>query len=695
MPRPIDAKGAYLPALDGLRAIAVGAVVAYHLGVEQVPGGLLGVGIFFTLSGYLITGILRSTWERTGGLDLRHFWLRRARRLLPAVVLLLVVVMAVTALSNTSEIGVRAAETLGALLYVSNWTTIHLGVSYFSRFDGPGPLDHLWSLAVEEQFYVVWPLLVWALITLLRRRWDRVALASLGMAFVSFVLLWVIATPGFDNTRAYEGTDTRAGGLLVGAALGLLWRPAKLSPRVPVRGRVVLEVTGIGALGVIALLLTRADQYSIFLYRGGILLLSLATALLIAVATHPASLVGRFVGMVPLRWLGERSYGIYLWHLPVIVFLPESVLQDSAWRPVLLLVIIVSLAALSWSLVEDPIRRRGLIGALRRGREHRVWSGTQTRSSARGPGSALVGNVLALVLVATALLTGLTVLGPSASSSAAGVAGAPPSDLDNPPLPPAATDGPTTAPTDTPTPTSTPAPLAATTTKPGATATGSPTATAGGDFGNPTNLKTSCTSVAHIGDSTSIGLMNKDYLPTAAYRIDAQYKLFGVQNVVTDILGARSIVEHYQNQPNAEEAVEAKVAAGYSGCWVFAMGINEVANQVVGGTWPYDQRIDLMMKHVGNTPVLWLTVKTLVKSGPYAESGMPAWNDALQRACQRYPDMRVYDWASEVQDAWYISDKIHYSTPAYAQRSHRIAEALATAFPTGRAASSGCLVRSP
>ena len=129
MPRPIDNKGSYLPALDGLRAIAVGAVVAYHLGSDAVPGGLLGVGIFFTLSGFLITGILRSTVERTGGLDLRHFWLRRARRLLPAVVLLLIVVLAVTALSNPEQIGVRAAETVAALFYVSNWTTIGLGES--------------------------------------------------------------------------------------------------------------------------------------------------------------------------------------------------------------------------------------------------------------------------------------------------------------------------------------------------------------------------------------------------------------------------------------------------------------------------------------------------------------------------------------------------------------------------------------
>ncbi|HEU5000844.1 MAG TPA: acyltransferase, partial [Lapillicoccus sp.] len=509
MPRPIDNKGSYLPALDGLRAIAVGAVVAYHLGSDAVPGGLLGVGIFFTLSGFLITGILRSTVERTGGLDLRHFWLRRARRLLPAVVLLLIVVLAVTALSNPEQIGVRAAETVAALFYVSNWTTIGLGVSYFARFNGPGPLDHLWSLAVEEQFYVFWPLIVWGLITLFRKRWDRVALVTLGLAVLSFILMWVIATPGFDNTRAYEGTDTRAGGLLIGAALGMMWRPGKLPTRLPMRGRVVLETAGALSLVAIVLLVTRVEEYDMFLYRGGILVLSVATALLIAVATHPASMIGKAIGFFPLRWLGERSYGIYLWHLPVIVFLPATVLEDSPWRPVLLCVVIVALSALSWSLVEDPIRRRGLLGALRRGRESRAWAGQQTRATNRGAGTPLLGNVLALILVATAGLTALTVMGPSASSSAAQTASGDPN------APPGYTPP---DPNDTASPT------------PSATSSApAPSATTSAPPVDPANLKTSCSGVTHIGDSTSLGLMDPAALPKAADRIDAQYKLFGAK----------------------------------------------------------------------------------------------------------------------------------------------------------------------
>ncbi len=673
MPRPIDNKGSYLPALDGLRAIAVGAVVAYHLGSDAVPGGLLGVGIFFTLSGFLITGILRSTVERTGGLDLRHFWLRRARRLLPAVVLLLVVVLAVTALSNPGGLGVRAAETVAALFYVSNWTTISLGVSYFARFNGPGPLDHLWSLAVEEQFYVFWPLIIWGLITVFRKRWDRVALVTLALAILSFVAMWVIATPGFDNTRAYEGTDTRAGGLLVGAALGMLWRPARLPAKLPTRGRVVVDGAGVVALIVIALLLTQTDEYSMFLYRGGILILSLATALLIAVATHPASLVSRAVGVLPLRWLGERSYGIYLWHLPVIVFLPESVLQDSPWRPVLLCVIIVALAALSWSLVEDPIRRRGLLGALRRGRENRAWGGQQTRAGNRGHGTPLLGNVLALVLVATAGLTALTVMGPSSSSSAAQTAA----------------NGPGAPPGYTP-PDASGDPAATATAPPSSAATSTTSAPV-----DPASLQTSCTGVTHIGDSTSLGLMDPAALPNAADRIDAQYKDFGVKTVFTDILGARSIVERWNNQPNAEDGLKTRQAAGFDGCWVFAMGLNEAANQAVGGNTPLDKRIDLLMQHVGNEPVMWLTVKTLLTKTAYAENQMQKFNDALVAACQRYPNMRVYDWASEVQDNWFAKDKTHYTSTGWKERGHRTAEALAIAFPKSGQSPNSCLIRTP
>jgi peptidoglycan/LPS O-acetylase OafA/YrhL len=160
MPRPAGSEVRYLPGLDGIRALAVAAVVGYHLGTPWLPGGLLGVDVFFTLSGYLITTILITTWDGRGDLDLKHFWLRRARRLLPALIMVLIVVLIATPVLDNDVLPQRGIEALAALFFVSNWTTIASGVSSFQRFSGPGPLDHLWSLAVEEQFYLLWPLVL-------------------------------------------------------------------------------------------------------------------------------------------------------------------------------------------------------------------------------------------------------------------------------------------------------------------------------------------------------------------------------------------------------------------------------------------------------------------------------------------------------------------------------------------------------
>ena len=196
----------------------------------------------------------------------------------------------------------------------------------------------------------------------------------------------------------------------------------------------------------------------------------------------------------------------------------------------------------------------------------------------------------------------------------------------------------------------------------------------------------------HVGDSTSLGLMDPDYLPTSKDRIDSQYRRVGAKSVQTDILGARSIVEHYKGQPNAQEATAKRIGAGYDGCWVFAMGTNEAANVAVGSNIGLDQRIDLLMQEIKGQPAMWLTVKTLRTSGPWAEVQMQKWNAALLRACGRYPNMRVYDWAAQVKDPWFISDGIHFTTPGYRERARRTALALATAFPAAGNAPAGCLV---
>src|SRR5215204_4213854 len=222
MPKPVGRAQRYMPGLDGLRALAVLAVIAYHLELGWAQGGLLGVGVFFTLSGYLITDLLLGQQDAVGYLRLGDFWLRRARRLLPALFLMLAVVVAWVTLFDRSQLPVLRGYVAAAAVYMSNWWNIFRHASYFSRFGPPPPLDHLWSLAVEEQFYLVWPFLLWLGLRYARGRY-RMAGLTLAAAALSATVMALLYQPGVDPTRVYEGTDTRAFGLLVGAALAMVW----------------------------------------------------------------------------------------------------------------------------------------------------------------------------------------------------------------------------------------------------------------------------------------------------------------------------------------------------------------------------------------------------------------------------------------------------------------------------------------
>ena len=218
MPKPVDSRTTYIPALDGLRTIAVMAVLFYHLGASWAPGGLLGVAVFFTLSGYLIsTNLLRAKY-RHDTFRLSTFWLRRFRRLVPAVVVTVAAVFLVTALSTPGELGDRVGESISSLLYVNNWYVIAQGQSYFDQFESTGPLDHMWSLSIEEQFYLVWPLVLALLFALFGRRKRAkwlIGAATLALATASFWWMAHLSNAGADATRIYEGTDTRAGGQAV------------------------------------------------------------------------------------------------------------------------------------------------------------------------------------------------------------------------------------------------------------------------------------------------------------------------------------------------------------------------------------------------------------------------------------------------------------------------------------------------
>ena len=301
VPEPVRAGQRYLPGLDGLRALAVIAVIAFHEQLGWAPGGLLGVGVFFTLSGYLITDLLLGQWAATGRLALADFWLRRARRLLPALFVMLIVVSAWVTVADRAQLARLRGAVTAAATYSSNWYLIIQNQSYFARFAPPAPLDHLWSLAVEEQFYLVWPwLLLAGLMCLRRARKGRpgeaawLALPTLVLAAGSAVAMLALYHPGLDPTRVYEGTDTRAAGVLIGAALAMAW-PSR-NAAADGRARTWLDAGGFAGLAVIAVLIWRTGEYSPFLYRGGIIVLSAATAAVIAAVATPGTRTSRALG---------------------------------------------------------------------------------------------------------------------------------------------------------------------------------------------------------------------------------------------------------------------------------------------------------------------------------------------------------------------------------------------------------------
>jgi peptidoglycan/LPS O-acetylase OafA/YrhL len=648
VPRPIQAEQRYVAGLDGIRALAVLCVIIYHVNVPGAGGGLLGVGVFFTLSGYLITDLLLDRWKRRGNFGLGNFWLRRARRLLPALFLMLAAVSVWVAFFDTSQLAGVRRQVIAAIFYFNNWSTIAHNGSYFARFAPPLPLDHLWSLAIEEQFYLVWPWILLVGVSVIRRR-TMLALLALGGAVASMIAMGVMYHPGLDPTRVYEGTDTRAFALLIGAALAVVLpvRRNGGSRAAPPDVRNILDALAVAGLIGIALLVWRTSALSPFLYPWGFLLLALATVALIIASVEPTSRVGAALGCRPLRWVGVRSYGIYLWSWPIVVLASPNQTTFNAPRAVLETAAAVAIAALSWRYVEEPIRH-GALG--------RLWAQARAgasrfgaRRSALRLSGATAAAVLLVVLGLGGVLPGVSTNLVSANANRlpsiprAQVTADPPKQLHSAPA-----------------------------------------------FFHAT--RSSCRSVVYIGDSTSEGEISSNYIPDARKRLQGQLATVGVRTTYPEISLARSIVETFQGQPNAQTVAQQHVTDGFHGCWILALGTNEAADIAAGSTYTYANRIGRMLSVAHGEPVLWIDSVTLVKSGPYAESGMLRWNQALVDACSRYPNLRVFDWASKAKPRWFIPDGIHYYSPGYVARSHDIAQALKEAFPQGAAPTSGCLV---
>lgn len=401
----------YLPGLDGIRAIAVAAVLFYHANLSWIPGGFLGVTVFFVLSGYLITSLLLSEWNKRERVNLGAFWVRRARRLLPALYALLFVTLAFAAVFLPGELARLRYDAVAAFFYATNWYFVFSHQSYFQSVGRPSLFEHLWSLAVEEQFYLLWPVIFFLGMRFTGRR--EMALFTFLLAVASSIWMGLLYSPDADPSRVYYGTDTRAAEILFGAALafvrppGRLYEPGKalLSSR---RLRaffspIALDVAGLASLGVMFASMLLIGEFEPFLYRGGFVLVSLATLGVIAVAVEPRARFGaRMLGREPLRWIGLRSYSIYLWHWPVFdMTRPALDVPFGGWPLLALrLGVTVLLADLSYRFVETPIRRGALGQALAR---LRATGGARRRRLVAGYATAcslFLGCCLALVFAA-------------------------------------------------------------------------------------------------------------------------------------------------------------------------------------------------------------------------------------------------------------------------------------------------------
>jgi peptidoglycan/LPS O-acetylase OafA/YrhL len=432
----------HVPALDGLRAVAVLAVLAYHLDLTWADGGFLGVEVFFTLSGFLVTGLLAAELARRGRVDLAGFYRARGRRLVPAlVVCVLGTIVLDTAVLGTDAPDLRA-DAVAAFAYAQNWHLVLDHVPYAEAFDRPSPLLHLWSLAVEGQLYLVWPVVLVAVLGVLHRR--LVVVVTLALAGLSAYAMAVLYDPD-DVGRVYYGTDTRAAGFLVGAALALaLWPRAAPRTPGPVLGA-VLDLAGGAALVVLLVGLVVTSEFDDPLYqRGGFAGTALLTAVVIAAATRPRTRLTTVLGRAPLVWLGQRSYGIYLYHWPIVVLTRPGVdVPGPAWLVDLGRIAATLLVAeVSYRLVELPVRR-GALGrwaeALRHGTRWSPAAGlaaagllVATLTLSCGPQVALPGTPAAAPTIAPSALapppapaTTPAVTSPAATAPAAPAAAAP------------------------------------------------------------------------------------------------------------------------------------------------------------------------------------------------------------------------------------------------------------------------------
>ena len=371
---------AYLPALDGVRACAVVAVMMFHGGIPHMDGGFMGVDAFFVLSGFLITSLLVGEWRQTLTIKLGAFWARRARRLLPALLLMMLfVAFFASVIVPRGTYGALRLDALSTLLYVSNWHFILANSNYFNETAASSPLLHTWSLAVEEQFYVIWPLVVLGVMHFTRSLRVLFALCS-AAAIASATWMYVLYDDGLNTNRAYLGTDTRSQCLFIGCALavglvlltrrsqeegrlakGELWQPAGAT------GKLVCGLIGIAGAAAAVALWVATTSTSSFPYQGGFFAIGLAVGgVILAAVAAPRSIVPRVLSLTPVRYVGRISYGLYIWHWPIFIWLDHTRTGVSGYELFAVRVLATfAVSVVSFHLVERPIRMGTFISTWR------------------------------------------------------------------------------------------------------------------------------------------------------------------------------------------------------------------------------------------------------------------------------------------------------------------------------------------
>ena len=601
------AKLGYQPALDGLRALSVMAVILYHADVSWMPGGFLGVEVFFVVSGFLITSLLLEERARNGVVDLRHFWIRRGRRLLPALYLLLAVVSVASLLVYQDAAGRMGGDVLAAIAYVYNWWQIFLDQSYFAQAGRPPLLQHLWSLAVEEQFYLIFPP-IFAL-CLVRFGHLRVRWAVLGTGLASAALMAVLFTEGEDTSFIYYATFTRLSGLLLGSFLAMVWTPWRSRTRAAPQAGPVLDVVGAVGLVLIAWFMLRVNAFDPFIYRGGFLLLDIVCIAVIAVLVHPAARLSKVLAWAPLVWVGLRSYSLYLWHWPIFMVTRPDLDVPLSGLPLFVfrMVLTFGAAELSYRYVETPMRQ----GALGRW-YHDLRSSDGVRRQALARRATAVGATFGVLV----LLIGVGLYRSATSpdrqeielaamgDATAELAGVPTAEQGDDPSAPVTTETTTTS---------------TTTTAPGSptTTAGTATTTAAPPVGQ--------TDAVAVGDSVMLGAQSALTTAMPGIRVDA--KVGRQFNSVSDVVG-----------------------------WYVSEGLvpgTLVVHAGTNGTFT-DGDLDQMMERAGDRRVVLVNAKV---SRPWQD----LVNQRLAAAAERHRNAVLVDWygLASAHPEWFAADGAH------------------------------------